>query len=776
MTSDTALDPASARPSPDALDRGVEAVLARLTLEQKIAQLLGHGATAELEEGAVVDLATASAEEPYESYAADGLGRADRIYGHLPVAPSAGAEHVRALQEWLVAHPPGIPALIQEEILVGLMAYGATAFPSPLAWGASFDADLVETMGRAVGATARRAGVQLGLAPVLDVVVDSRWGRTEECISEDPYLTGLLGAVWTRGVQSQGVIATAKHFAGHSASLGGRNQAPASLGPREFADLHVLPFEMAIRLAGIGSVMHSYAAVDGEPPAGSRRLLTELLRDRLGFDGFVIADYLGVQYLHDRHRVAADYAAAARLAITAGLDMELANHHAYPTLIGAVRAGELDVAVVDTAVRRVLRAKAWAGLIDEQGNGRLDGDVLPDPTTLDLDTEADRALARTVAEESVILLDNTGVLPLPPTGGVLAVVGPLADFGAGLLGDYSFPNHRQDRFDVPPAIELPTVLRRVAEEFGGWQVRHAAGGTWAGSTDAELDEAVAVARDADVVVAVVGDKSAFMTGTVGEGCDVTSLDLPHRQRELLDRLLDVGVPVVVVAVTGRAYALDVTAGRAAAVVQAFFPGQEGASAIAGVLSGRVNPSGRLPVSMPLSADASPYTYRQPAYGRDHRVTVVPSRALWPFGHGLSYTTFRYDDATVSADVLPSDGALDVTVTVRNTGDRAGAEVVQLYAQDLFSSAVRPLTELVGFARVPLAAGGAARVTFTVHADRLSFTGADLRRVVEPGDVVFRLGRSAEDTVAELRVRVTGDVRVVDSSRVLTTPVRVEDLP
>ncbi|MFN8074223.1 MAG: glycoside hydrolase family 3 N-terminal domain-containing protein [Kineosporiaceae bacterium] len=836
----------------EAVEARARAVLAGLSVDEKVAQLVGLWE--DTGEGTDAEVAPMQHEmvdevESFDAYARHGLGRLDRVYGNQPIAPAEGAAEVVRQQELLTARGAGIPAFIQEELLVGVMTYGATAFPSPLSWGATFDPGLIRRMGEAVGDSARAAGVTYGLAPVLDVVVDSRWGRTEECIGEDPYLIGVLGSAWVAGVQSRGVVATAKHFAGHSASLGARNQAPAALGPREFADLHLLPFEMAVRLARVGSVMHSYAGVDGMPPAGDRVLLTEILRERFGFDGFVVADFLGVTFLHTHHKVAASLLEAGAMALTAGLDMELTNAKCFPLVGEEVKAGRFDAAVLDEAVLRVLRAKARAGLLDGVGPG---GDPAAaraawEPTlgpdgSLDLDPAAHRALAREVAEASIVLLENSGLLPIPAPVALgadswtdaddealasdgdlalavpgIAVVGPAAASWQSLLGDYAFANHVEERFEVPPGIAVPTVVDAVRAEYGS-SVTFAAGGTWQGASDDELDEAVRVASEADVVVAVVGDKPGlFGRGSVGEGCDVTTLALPGRQDELLERLLTLDVPVVIVVVSGRGYALASYRDRAAAIVQAFLPGEEGASAIAGVLSGRVTPSGRLPLSLPLSADASPYTYRQPTYGRTLRICEVPSGAAWPFGHGLSYTTFAWSSAEVTlptGEVVPLEvgagdgvdadaaargefpgapgwkpsmsavgaeaslpswpitGSVSVSVTVTNTGDVAGADVVQLYLTDSFASAVRPLVELVGFARVPLAPGESRVVTFDVHADRLSFTGAALRRVVEPGEVVLRLRRSAEHEVARLALNVVGDVREVGSERELLTGVRV----
>lgn len=854
--------PALAVPRDPAAEEAIEAkaraVLGRLSVDEKVAQLVGLWE--DTGEGTDAEVAPMQHElvdevESFDAYARHGLGRLDRVYGNVPIAPAEGAAEVIRQQELLTSRGAGIPAFIQEELLVGVMTYGATAFPSPLAWGATFDPGLIRRMGEAVGDAARAAGVTYGLAPVLDVVVDSRWGRTEECIAEDPYLIGVLGSAWVAGVQSRGVVATAKHFAGHSASLGARNQAPAPLGPREFADLHLLPFEMAVRLARVGSVMHSYAAVDGMPPAGDRSLLTGVLRDRFGFDGFVVADFLGVTFLHTHHKVAASLLDAGALALTAGLDMELTNAKCFPLVGEEVKAGRFDAAVLDEAVLRVLRAKARVGLLDgvastSDGEGAADGvsadaaravwmPALGADGSLDLDPASHRALAREVAEASIVLLENSGLLPIPAPVALgadswtdaddealaaegdlalavpgIAVVGPVADHWQALLGDYAFPNHVEERFDVPPGIVVPTVLDAVRAEYGS-SVTFASGGTWEGSTDADLDEAVRVASEADVVVAVVGDKAGlFGRGTVGEGCDVTTLALPGRQDELVERLLGLGVPVVLVVVSGRGYALAQYRDRAAAIVQAFFPGEEGAAAIAGVLSGRVTPSGRLPISLPLSADAAPYTYRQPTYGQTLRICEVPSAAAWPFGYGLSYTSFAWSAASLtlpSGEVVPlavgaresvdADSAarkefpgapgwspsdsgpgasaswpigtsVSVSVTVTNTGDVAGADVVQLYLTDSFASAVRPLVELLGFARVSLAPGESTVVTFDVHTDRLSFTGASLARVVEPGEVVLRLRRSAEDEVAHVTLDVTGEVVEVGSDRELLTGVRV----
>ncbi|WP_100502219.1 glycoside hydrolase family 3 N-terminal domain-containing protein, partial [Geodermatophilus chilensis] len=668
-------------------------------------------------------------------------------------------------------------AIAHEECLAGFTAWQATVFPVPLSWGASFDPESVETMAAGIGALMRSVGVHQGLSPVVDVSVDHRWGRTEETIGEDPYLVAVLGAAYTRGLESAGIVATLKHFAGYSASGAGRNHAPVRIGPREFRDVVLPPFETALREGGARSVMHSYAAVDGVPPASDPTLLTDLLRGTLGFRGVVVADYFGISFLETTQGVAGSPGEAAALALAAGVDVELPTVRCYgEPLLERLRDGRVPMELVDRAVERVLLQKGELGLLDAGWDP--EPAALRDGGDLDLDPPHLRALARTMAERSVVLLDDrAGLLPLQAPGRV-AVVGPCADEVLSLMGCYAFPNHVGVQHpDVPLGLELPTLLDAVRTEFPGAEVVHVQGCPVQEPERSGIEEAVEAARDADVCVAVLGDVSGlFGRGTSGEGCDADDLRLPGVQAELLDALLGTGTPVVVVLLTGRPYALGDVVGRAAAIVQAFFPGEEGSGAVAGVLSGRVNPSGKLPVSVPHMPGGSPATYLAPALGRASGISSADPTPLFPFGHGRSYTTFEYADLRVEgageAGAWAVDGTVAVSCTVRNTGSREGAEVVQLYLSDPVASVVRPVRQLVGFARVELAAGAAARVRFTVHADRTSFTGRDLQRVVEAGDVVLSIGASSEDLHLEMRLRLTGPDRIVATDRVLTTPVEV----
>jgi beta-glucosidase len=737
-----------------------DALLAQMTLDEKVAQLVGYW----LDQNGVVapmqgEMAAAQQDTTLADVTRDGIGQFTRVYGTRPVEPDERAAWLWGEQRRLQRETRlGIPALVHEECLTGLAAWKAATFPTPLAWGASFDPELVEQVGAAIGASMRQLGVHQGLAPVLDVIRDPRWGRVDECIAEDPYLVGTVGTAYVRGLQSAGVDATLKHFLGYSASQAGRNHAPVHAGAREVADVYLPPFEMALRDGGARSVMNSYAEIDGVPVAANGELLTDLLRDRLGFDGTVVADYFSVAFLEVMHGIAADRGEAAALALEAGIDVELPTGDAYlAPLVERVRSGAVDEALVDRSVLRVLRQKERLGLLDPE--------AFQDepPTGIDLDTPLHRSLAKQLAAKSLVLLSNAPgrddgtptpgrdgtpapgrdgapapVLPLTP-GASVAVIGPNADRAEALQGCYSFANHvLASHPDLPLGFSIPTVREAVAQALGAAAVRFAAGCAVTGDDRAGFADAVAVAAASDVAVVVVGDQAGlFGRGTVGEGNDTESLDLPGVQRELVEAVVATGTPTVMVLLTGRPYAigwaLDGDQPRPAAVVQAFFPGEGGGLAIADLLTGAASPSGRLPVSLPRSAGAQPYTYLHPRLGGPSDVTAADSTPVRPFGFGLGYTDFAYDDLVVDQEVR-SDGVVTASVTVRNTGSRDGEDVVQLYGHDVHGSVTRPEVQLLGYARVALAAGESARVRFRVPVQRFAFTDRRMRRVVEPGDV------------------------------------------
>ncbi|MEH3076121.1 MAG: glycoside hydrolase family 3 C-terminal domain-containing protein [Quadrisphaera sp.] len=763
----------------------VEELVASMTPAEKLYQLVGlwEGRGGTGEGGDVAPMADAmqgDAPDSLEGYALHGLGQLTRVFGTTPVDAVEGARGLVDKQRWLVERSRhGVPALVHEECLTGLAAWGATTFPAPLGWGASFDEDLVEQVGAAIGDSMRSLGVHQGLAPVLDVVRDARWGRVEECISEDPHLVGEVATAYVRGVQSAGVVATLKHFVGYSNSRAGRNLAPVHAGPRELADVLLVPFEMAVLDGGVGSVMNSYAEVDGVPVAADASLLTELLRERWGFGGTVVADYFSVAFLQTLHGVAADVADAGAQALGAGIDVELPTGVAYLALTEAVESGALPPDLVDRALRRVLVQKAALGLLDPGYDPSVDLDAI------DLDPPAHRDLARRLAEESVVLLSNDGSLPLGAGSGTttarrIAVVGPNAEDPSALFGCYSFANHVLAQHpDTPMRLTVPPVLDALRSELEGAELVHARGCDVDTDDTSGFSAAVEAARGADAVVVVLGDRAGlFGRGTSGEGCDAESLDLPGVQQQLLDAVLDgvdPGTPVVLVLLTGRPYAVASALQRCSAVVQAFFPGQEGAGAIAGVLSGRVNPSGHLPVTLPRSVGAQPYSYLHPILGGASSVSNIATEPVLPFGHGLSYTTFERSDLQVESAEVPTGGSLVASVVVRNTGERAGADVVQLYGHDPVASVTRPVTQLLAHARVELEPGESVRVLFDVPTRRLALTDRRGVRVVEPGAVQLRVGPDAEHVELTADVELVGDahpVTTADRRTVLTTLERL----
>lgn len=755
----------------------VESLVAQMSLHEKAAQLYGLWLAPPKEGGDVAPhMSDLSGNVDIESLVPHGVGQLTRHFGSAPVDPAEGAASLARLQQRIAAgNRFGIPAVAHEECLAGFTAWGATAYPVPLSWGATFNPELVEEMSSRIGAGMKSVGVHQGLAPVLDVVRDVRWGRVEETIGEDPLLVGTIATAYVRGLESSGIVATLKHFIGYSASRAGRNLAPVSMGPREFNDIMVPPFEMAVRDSGVRSVMHSYTDLDGVPTVADETLLTGLLREKWGFDGTVVADYFGVSFLKTLHQVAGTWGEAAGQALRAGLDVELPTMKAFgDPLIAEIEEGRLDEAYVDRALRRVLHQKLELGLLDADWSALPAGwseEDLDDAGSIsgrvDLDPVADRGIARRLAEQAVVLVSNDGTLPAAATQRI-AVVGPNADDALNLLGCYSFPGHVGPSYPgTPLGIGIETVLQAIRAEYPDADIEFAPGVSIDGTDTGGIPEAVAAASRADLVIAVLGDRPGlFGRGTSGEGCDAETLELPGRQWELLDAVLESGTPVVTTLVAGRTYWLHDAPERSAAIVQSFFPGEEGAGALAGIISGRINPSGRLPVGIPAQSGGQPGTYLAPPLAAANQVSNIDPTARFGFGHGLGYAEFSWNEAWISRAEVDTHDAVKVGMTVTNQGDRHGADVVQLYLHDPVASVVRPVNRLIGYQRVELAAGESAQVEFEVHAELTAFTGKGYDRIVEPGAIELRLGRSSADMVHSLECTLTGETRVVDHTRAL----------
>ena len=759
----------------------VDDLIAQMTLDEKLAQIGSYWAYELIDHGAF-DASKAAA------LLGDGIGQITRVGGSSNLLPKDTARLANDIQRYLAEKTRlGIPAMVHEECCSGFMTRGAVVYPQALGLAASWRPDLVETMAAQIRRQIRAVGGHQALSPVLDVTRDPRWGRTEETFGEDHHLVADVGVAYVRGLQGEGfgedaggVVATAKHFVGYGVAEGGMNWAPAHIAPRELREVFVHPFAEAIRLAGLASVMNAYGELDGMPCGADETLLTDLLRGELGFDGIVVSDYFAIHELKKHHRLAADKAEAAALALTAGIDVELPAVDCYGSpLREAIADGRVSEALVDRAVRRVLSLKVRLGLFE---NPYVDAEpvagVFSDPALTDT--------ARAIAEASFVLLKNDpadaagdgqpgALLPLPRRGRI-AVVGPNADSARNLYGDYAYPAHIDALFDtntlgsdsaqLPAGFEkldylagVPSVLDALRDAAGaGVEITYAEGCVVKGESRDGFDAAVEAARSADVAVVVVGGRSGLTDDcTCGEARDRATINLPGVQEDLVRAVAATGTPVALVVVGGRPYALSGVVDHVQAVLHCWLPGETGGAAIAATLFGDATPGGKLPITVPRAVGQVPIFYNhRPSGGHSHWLgdyADLPSSPLFPFGFGLSYTTFELSDVEASASVEPN-GSVEVQVTVTNTGARDGEETIQVYARPEAASLTRPVKQLVGYARVSVAAGASRRVTIEVPARRFGFVDRDMRFVVEPGPVTLWAGTSSADTPLEARVSVT----------------------
>ncbi|MFQ6095112.1 MAG: glycoside hydrolase family 3 N-terminal domain-containing protein [Candidatus Bathyarchaeia archaeon] len=735
-----------------------------MTLEEKVAQLGSIPVMELLEDGKL-------SVEKARKLLKKGIGQITRIAGSRgqEIEPKEAAEIANSIQRFLLEETRlKVPAIVHEECISGFMAKRATAFPQAIGLASTWDPGLIQKITSTIRRQMRATGAHQGLSPVLDVARDPRWGRTEETLGEDPYLVACMGTAYISGLQGDdlrsGIIATPKHFAAHGFSEGGRNIASVHVPPREFREVFLFPFEAAVKVAKAGSLMNAYHEIDGIPCACSWELLTGILREEWGFDGFVVSDYNSIMMLHTVHHVATDEKEAAVKALEAGIEIELPRVICYgEPLIQAFKEGLVSEATLNEAVSRVLRTKILLGIFE---NPYVDAEN----ASKVFDTPEDRALALQAARESMVLLKNDGVLPLSKEVGSIAVVGPNADNTRNLLGDYSYTAHLSLERDAVPVVSiLAGIKSKVSPET---KVYYAKGCDITGASTEGFEEAVEAAANSDVVVAVVGERSGLSPSDVsGEGRDRTSLKLPGAQEELLKTLCKTGKPVIVVLVNGRPLNLSWIVENCAAIVEAWLPGEEGGNAVADVLFGDYNPGGRLPVSFPFAVGQVPLYYsRRPSSFRDY--VFMKSKPLFPFGHGLSYTVFKYSSLNITPQKVGPTGVVTISLDVKNTGDRAGDEVVQLYIRDVVASVSRPVKELRGFKRISLEPGEKRTVTFTLSMDQLAFYDRHMRLVVEPGTFEVMVGASSEDIKLRGSFEIVGDVKVVPPNRAFFTKVSV----
>ncbi len=732
------------------IQRRIEDLLSKMTLEEKIAQL------GSVPSGKLVENGKFSKEKARELLK-NGIGQITRVAGYAERDPLESVEIINEIQKFLKEETRlGIPAIIHEECLSGVMTKGATTFPQAIGMASTFEPEDIQKMTSIIRKEMKAFGVHQGLSPVLDIPRDPRWGRTEETFGEDPYLVARMAESYIKGLQGEdwreGIIATAKHFTAYGISEGGRNLGPARVSERELREVFLFPFEVAVRRANVGSLMNAYHEIDGIPCASSKFLLTKVLREEWGFKGFVVSDYSAIEMLHTFHKVAKDLKTAAIKALEAGIEIELPDIKCYgEPLLSAVKEGAISMSVIDTAVSRVLRAKILLGLLED--------DIYADPSKIKdmLDNPEHRTFAREFARKSIVLLKNDGILPISKEVKSIAVIGPNADSTKSLHGDYSYTSHIAG---VSDGIRTVTVLEGIKSKvFSRTTILYAKGCELNSESREGFNEALDIASKSDVIIAVMGENSGlFKRGISGEGNDRIDLNLPGVQRELLKALKELGKPIVLVLTNGRPLSITWEKENVSAIIEAWYPGEEGGNAIADVIFGDYNPGGKLPISFPKDVGQIPVYYnRKPSAFSEYLTT--DTKPLFPFGYGLSYTTFEYSDLEIKPGVVLPGGYVDISLKIKNTGNMAGDEVVQLYIHDEWASVERPVKELKGFKRVHLEPQEEKKVTFRLFMDQLAFYDEAMRFIVEAGTFEVMIGSSSED------IRLTGKFEVSETKTI-----------
>jgi beta-glucosidase len=765
----------------------VDDLVSRMTLEEKIAQL-GSYWVFQLLNGTTFSPQKAAALVPH------GVGHITRLGGASNLQPPELATLANEIQRFLIENTRlGIPAVIHEECCSGYMARGATVFPQAIGVASTWEPELVEAMADVIRVQMRSVGAHHALAPVLDIARDARWGRVEETFGEDPYLIARLGVAYVQGIQGDdlehGVVATAKHFVGYGMSEGGMNWAPPHIAWREMREVYLFPFEAAVREAKLASVMNAYHELDGVPCGSSKELLTQILREEWGFDGTVVSDYFTINTLAEYHRIARDKAEAAGIALEAGIDIELPFTDCYGRLLReAVLQGTIPEALVDRAIRRALAQKFALGLFEHP---------YVDAGPVVFDTPEQRQLARQIAQKSIVLLKNErNLLPLRDQFDSIAVIGPNADSIRNLFGDYAYPAHvetllefksRGNVFNQPvpdkvqavedfiPAISVrEALMARVGPDT---RVHYAKGCDVLDDSTEGFAQAVEAARASQVAIVVVGDKAGLTDDcTSGEARDRSDLDLPGVQSQLVRAIYETGTPIILVLVNGRPVSLDWMADAVPAILEAWFPSEEGANAIVDVLFGDVNPGGKLPVTFPRSVGQLPVFYgHRPSGGRSHwKVDYVEtsSKPLYPFGYGLSYTRFKFSNLHVEPVVVQAGEEVTVQVDVTNVGKRGGDEVVQLYTHQQVPLVTRPVKELKAFKRVTIEPHQTQTITFRIAVSQLGFYDRDHHFVIEPGTVDVMLGSSSQDIHCAATFVIAGEKTAIHGNKVFFSSVDV----
>ncbi len=734
----------------------VKDLISRMTLEEKAAQMVG--VWNEKAEKLVDEKGNFDIEKARSSFKdGNGLGQVGR-----PNDAGGGrnaremVDMTNAIQKFFMEESRlGIPVIFHEECLHGLAAKDATSFPQPIALAGTFNPDLVESLYAMTAEEARVRGAHHALTPVVDVARDPRWGRVEETFGEDPYLVGQLGIAAVRGFQGDAsfnnkkhILATLKHFAAHGEPESGMNCAPVNVSERVLREVFLPPFKDAIQKGGAISVMASYNEIDGVPSHANIWLLRDVLRSEWGFKGFVVSDYYAIWEMNYRpdthgHFVAADKKEAAALAVRAGVNLELPEPDCYLHLIELVKEGKINESQLDELIEPMLLWKFKLGIFD-------DPYADPDQAERISGSEANRKIALQAAHESITLLKNeNGTLPLDLDKiKSIAVIGPNAD--RSLLGGYS----GTPKYNMTVLDGIKEKVGNKAEVLYSEGCKITIGGSWNEyeviPSDPEedrklIDEAVKTAGKADVIVLAIGgnEQTAREAWALNHMGDRTSLDMVGRQDELVKAMLETGKPVVVFLFNGRPLSINYVSENVPAIFECWYLGQETGRAVADVLFGDVNPGGKLPISFPRSVGHIPAYYNhKPSDRRGYLFDEVTP--LYPFGFGLSYTTFSIKNVKLEKETINRDESIRVTADITNTGSREGAEVIQMYIRDRVSSVTRPVKELKGFKKIWLKPGESRTVTLDITPESLSFYTINKEYVVEPGEFEIMIGNSSRD--------------------------------
>jgi len=640
-----------------------------------------------------------------------------------PFSPKESAELANKIQKFALKETRlGIPIIIHDECLHGCMAKGSSIFPQSIALASTWGPDLMKEIATAIGKETRARGIHQCLSPTINIARDPRCGRTEETYGEDTYLASLMAISFVKGVQSQKVAATPKHFAANFVGNGGRDSNEIHPSERILKEVYFPVFKASIKEAGALSIMAAYNSLDGLPCSSNRWLLTDILRGEYEFKGFVVSDYGSVIGIHTLHKVARTKAEVAKKAIEAGLDIELPESDCFEELLGLVKKGKLSEEVIDEAARRILRVKFWLGLFEEPY-------VDPEDAEKICNCQKHRKLALKAAREAIVLLKNDDILPLAGNLKSIAVIGPNAN--EIRLGGYS-------GYGVKVVTPLEGIKNKVSKNT---EVYFAQGCKLTGSSRKGFEEAIKIAKKSNAAILFVGNSKE----TEGEGKDRCNLDLPGVQEDLIKEISNTGTPVVVVLINGSAVTMSEWIHNVGAVVEAWYPGEEGGNAIGDVLFGNYNPGGKLPITFPKTVGQLPLYYNCKPTGRGYDyVDLRGKQALFPFGYGLSYTEFKYSNLKINPQKITTQEKVNISLDVKNIGRYKGDEVVQLYIHDKVATLARPIKELKGFERITLEPEENKKVSFTLLSQDLVFYDINMDLVVERGIFEVMIGSSSED--------------------------------